>query len=156
MYAVICVALLSIRKQSATWPMYSPYYYHFAHARPIWAMLRRTLVNPRARMRSEGLIVVCRSVSRSVDRSIGRSVSLSFGQSVSQSVGLSARFLSNLGCGRYQTWICGYVQRTLGTARVWSVVVKEQCVYGGRLKFTLMCTFLVKAESGGYQTWICG
>ena len=24
----------------------------------------------------------------------------------------------------------------------------------GRLKFTLMCTFLVKAESGGYQTWI--
>ena len=26
----------------------------------------------------------------------------------------------------------------------------------GRLKFTLMCTFLVKAESGGYQTWICG
>ena len=27
---------------------------------------------------------------------------------------------------------------------------------GGRLNFTLMCTFLVKAESGGYQTWICG
>ena len=26
----------------------------------------------------------------------------------------------------------------------------------GRLKSTLMCTFLVKAESGGYQTWICG
>ena len=28
--------------------------------------------------------------------------------------------------------------------------------HGGRLKFTLMCTFLVKAESGGYQTWIYG
>ena len=50
----------------------------------------------------------------------------------------------------------GYVQRALGTARVWDVVVKEQRVYGGRLKFTLMCKFLVKAESGGYQTWICG
>ena len=25
-----------------------------------------------------------------------------------------------------------------------------------RLKFILMCTFLVKGESGGYQTWICG
>ena len=37
-----------------------------------------------------------------------------------------------------------------------SYIVKEQRVYGGRLKFTLMCTFLVKAESGGYQTWICG
>ena len=65
-------------------------------------------------------------------------------------------FLSNRGCCRYQTWICGYVQRALGTARVWNVVVKEQRVYGGRLKFTLMCTFLVKAESGGCQTWICG
>ena len=75
---------------------------------------------------------------------------------VGRSVSLSARFLSNRGCGRYQTWMCGYVQRALGTARVWSVVVKEQRVYGGRLKFTLMCTFLVKAESGGYQTWICG
>ena len=39
---------------------------------------------------------------------------------------------------------------------LWNVVVKEQRVHGGRLKFTLMCTFLVKAESGGYQTWICG
>ena len=47
-------------------------------------------------------------------------------------------------------WICGYVQRALGTARVWNVVVKEQRVHRGRLKFTLMCTFLVKAESGGY------
>ena len=67
---------------------------------------------------------------------------------------LSARFLSNGGCCRYQMCICGYVQRALGTARVWNVVVKEQRVHGGRLKFTLMCTFLVKAESGGYQTWI--
>ena len=75
---------------------------------------------------------------------------------VGRFVGLSARFLSNRGCCRYQTWICGYVQRALGTARVWNVVVKEQRVHGGRLKFTLMCTFLVKAESGGYQTWICG
>ena len=66
------------------------------------------------------------------------------------------RFLSNRGCCRYQTWICGYVQRALGTARVWNVVVKEKRVYGGRLKFSLMCTFLVKAESGGCQTWICG
>ena len=47
-------------------------------------------------------------------------------------------------------WICGYVQRALGTARVWNVVVKEQRVNRGRLKFTRMCTFLVKAESGGY------
>ena len=53
-------------------------------------------------------------------------------------------------------YICGYVQRALGTARVWNDVVKEQRVYGGRLKFILMCTFLVKAESGDYQTWICG
>ena len=44
----------------------------------------------------------------------------------SRSVGLflgrlicfSARFLSNRGCCRCQTWICGYVQRALGTARV--------------------------------------
>ena len=69
---------------------------------------------------------------------------------------LSARFLSNGGSCRYQTWICGYVQRALGTARVLNVLVKEQRVHGGRLKFTLMCTFLVKAESGGYQTWIVG
>ena len=46
------------------------------------------------------------------------------------SVGLSARFLSNRGCGRYQMWICWYVQRALGTARVWSGVVEEQHVYG--------------------------
>ena len=90
------------------------------------------LVNPRARMRSEGLLY-----------SVG-------------SVSLYPRFLSNRGCCRYQTWICGYVQRALGTATVWNVVVEEPRVYGGRLKFTLMCTFLVKAESGGYQTWICG
>ena len=36
------------------------------------------------------------------------------------------------------------MQRALGTARVWNVVVKEQRVHGERLKFTLMCTFLVK------------
>ena len=70
---------------------------------------------------------------------------------------LSARFLSNGGCCRLQTGICGYVQRALGTVRVWNVVVKEQRVHGeSLLKCTLMCTFLVKAESGGYQTWICG
>ena len=43
-------------------------------------------------------------------------------------------------------YICGYVQWALGTARV---IVKEQRVYRGEAKFTLMCTFLVKAESGG-------
>ena len=91
-----------------------------------------SVINPRARMRSKGSRSVCRSV------------------------GLSARFLSNRGCCRYQTWICGYVQRALGTTRVWNVIVKEQRVHRGRLKFTLMCRFLVKAESGGYQTWICG
>ena len=85
-------------------------------------------------------------------RSVGRLVY----RLVGWSIGLSARFLSNRGCGRYQMWICGYVQRALGTARVWSVVIKERRVYGWRLKFTLMYTFLVKAESGGYQTWICG
>ena len=52
------------------------------------------------------------------------------------------------------------MQRALGTARVWNVVVKEQRVHGGggggRLKFTLMCTFLVKAESGGYKRGYVG
>ena len=38
---------------------------------------------------------------------VGRSVD----RSVTQAVCLSARFLSNRGCCRYQTWICGYVQR---------------------------------------------
>ena len=85
-----------------------------------------------------------------------QSVFLWVGLCVGRSMSLFSRFLSNRGCCRYQTWICGYVQRALGTARVWSGVVKEQRVQGGRLKFTLMCTFLVKAESGGYQTWICG
>ena len=63
-------------------------------------------------------------------------------RSVCRFVGLSARFLSNRGCCRYQTWICWYVQRALGTARVWNVVVKEQPVHGGRLKFTLMCIYI--------------
>ena len=57
---------------------------------------------------------------------------------VGQSVGLcicdSARFLSKRGCCRCQTWICGYVQRALGTARVWRGVVQEQHVYGGGQK----------------------
>ena len=47
---------------------------------------------------------------------------------------LSARFLSNGGSCRYQTWICGYVQRALGTARVWNVLVKEQRIHGGEAK----------------------
>ena len=34
----------------------------------------------------------------------------------------------------HQGLICGYVQRALGTARVWSGVVQEQHVYGGGLK----------------------
>ena len=63
-------------------------------------------------------------------RSVGRSVS----RSVCVSVYLFPRFLSNRGCCRYQTWICGYVQRALGTARVCSGVVQEQHVYGGGLK----------------------
>ena len=57
-----------------------------------------------------------------------------FGRSVGRSVSLFLRVLSNRGCCRYQTWICGYVQRALGTARVWSGVVQEQHVYGGGLK----------------------
>ena len=61
-------------------------------------------------------------------------VGLSVGRSVGLSVGLSARFLSNRGCCRYQTWICGYVQPALGTTRAWSGVVQEQHVYGGGLK----------------------
>ena len=48
---------------------------------------------------------------------------------VGRSVSLFSRFLSNRGCCRYQTWICGYVQRALGTARVWSGVV-----HGGEAK----------------------
>ena len=39
----------------------------------------------------------------------------------------STRFLSNRGCCRCQTWICGYVQRALGTSRVWSGVVHTRC-----------------------------
>ena len=65
--------------------------------------------------------------------------------SVRLSVCLSARFLSNCGSGGYQTWICGYVQRVLGTARVWSRTAKEQRVYTGRLN-----GFLVKAGSVVY------
>ena len=42
-------------------------------------------------------------------------------------------FLSNRCCCRYQTWICGYVQRALGIARVWSGVFQGQHVYGGGL-----------------------
>ena len=49
---------------------------------------------------------------KAVYRSVGRLVD----QSVCLCVCLSARFLSNCGCGGYQTWICGYVQRALGTA----------------------------------------
>ena len=55
-------------------------------------------------------------------------VCVSVGQLVCLSVCLSARFLSNGGSGGYQTWICGYVQRVLGTARVWSHTAKEQRV----------------------------
>ena len=51
-------------------------------------------------------------------RSVGRSVGLS--------VGVSARFLSNRGCCRYQTWICGYMGMCNGHS--------AQHVYGGGLK----------------------
>ena len=61
-------------------------------------------------------------------------VGLLVGLSVGLLVCLSGGFLSNRGCGRYQTWICGYVRRALGTARVWSGVVQEQHVYGEGLK----------------------
>ena len=74
-------------------------------------------------------------------------------RSVGQSVYLSARFLSNSGCSRYQMWICGYVQKALGTARVWSRAVKEQHVYGGRLN--VQCVDFSRKLRGGYQTWIC-
>ena len=80
---------------------------------------------------------MCRSVCVSVCShvlSVGRSVGVSVGVSVGLCVGLFLRFLSNRGCCRYQTWICGYVQRALGTARVRNVVVKEQRVYGGEAK----------------------
>ena len=62
---------------------------------------------------------------------VGWSVGRSVGLSVCVCVYLFPRFLSNRGCCIYQTWICGYVQRALGTARVWSGVVQEQHVYGG-------------------------
>ena len=80
-----------------------------------------------------------------------RAMNIIISRSVCRFVGRFVRTFS------FEPWICGYVQRALGTTRVWNVVVKEQRVHGGgRLKFTLMCTFLMKAESGGYQTWICG
>ena len=91
---------------------------HFAHARPTMPSI--SLVNPRCICAAWGYC------SRCVCQSVGRSVGLS--------VCLSARFLSNRGCCRYQTWICGYMQRALGTTRVWSGIVKEQHVYGGGLK----------------------
>ena len=68
------------------------------------------------------------------------------GLSVSRSVGLTARFLSNRGCSRYQTWICGYVQRALGTARVWSGVVEEQHVLIRRGP-KIMCSYILY--------WVC-
>ena len=92
--------------------------------------------------------------SRSVGRSVGvhvsvglcvglfpRFVGVSVGVSVGLCVGLFLRFLSNRGCCRYQTWICGYVQRALGTARVRNVVVKEQRVYGGEAKIYTVASF---------------
>ena len=41
-------------------------------------------------------------------------------------VTLMYTFLVKAESGGYQTWICGYVRGTLGTARVWSGVVKQQ------------------------------
>ena len=73
---------------------------------------------------------------------------------------LFQRFLSNRGCCRYQTWICGYVQRALGTTRVWSGVVQEQHVYGGgrsvSLCLSLFPRFLSNRGCCRYQTLICG
>ena len=86
---------------------------------------RITAVNSSHKIKGYCSRSVCRSVGRSVGRSVCRSVGLS--------VCVSARFLSNSGCCRYQTWICWYVERALGTARVWSGVVQEQHVYGGGL-----------------------
>ena len=71
------------------------------------------VINPCARIRSEGRLLW--SVGRFVSRFV-------------------RTFLSNRGCCRYQTWICGYVQLELGTARVWSGIVQEQHVYGGGLQ----------------------
>ena len=48
--------------------------------------------------------------------SVGRSVRRLVNLLVCDFVSFSARFLSNRGCCRYQTWICGYMQRALGTA----------------------------------------
>ena len=64
--------------------------------------------------------------SRSVYLSVGRSVCVCICSHVfSRTVAAQCR---------YQTWIYGYVQRALGTARVWRGVVQEQHVYGGDLK----------------------
>ena len=61
--------------------------------------------------------------SRPCSQTLNVKGSVSVGHSVSRSVlsvcvcvCLSTRFLSNCGCGGYQTWICGYVQRALSTA----------------------------------------
>ena len=62
--------------------------------------------------------------------------------------GLSACFFSNRGCYRYQTWICGYVQRALGTAKVWNGVVQEQYVYGGGLKLYTAIVLGVRCALG--------
>ena len=49
------------------------------------------------------------------------------------SVCLSAFFLSNHGSGGHQMWICGYVQRALATARVWSgVKLSKNSMFMGR------------------------
>ena len=86
------------------------------------------LVNPRAHVRARAVVV------GRVGRSVGWSV-------VCGSVCYSARFLTNSGCCGYQTRICGYVQRELGTARVWSGVVQEQHIYGGGPKIIYMSCF---------------
>ena len=71
------------------------------------------------------------------------------GRSVGRLVGLSARFLSNRGCGRYQTWICGYVQLAIGTARVWSGVVRgPKIIYSYYTRCTLIRDWQLTAWDG--------
>ena len=68
-------------------------------------------------------------------------------------------FLSNCGCYKYQTWIYGYVQRALGTARVWSGVVQEQHVYGGGPKiiysYYIRCALIRDRQPTAWDGFVC-
>ena len=88
------------------------------------------------------VIVVCR-VGQSVGRLVGRSLCTH----------VFSRTVAAVDTKRGYVGMCNgrSAQQESGTS-----LSKNHVFTGGRIKFTLMCTFLVKAESGGYQTWICG